>query len=396
MRELDFATEQSIAEAFDEIKENFEEDIAVQLERETAAFLNGLLRVDAERQLGAGLYERTLARLGYRCGSRRRRLVTPKGTYELTVPRSREVPLRFRLFDRYRRLWRQVDELLRETYLAGCSTRRTGEVLELVLGTRVSAQTVSRALVELTPLVERYHRRPLDDRYRILLLDGVTQRLKGSRGKAVVKLVLVAYGITWDGQREMIDFMVSPSESEAAWWGLLNRLHMRGLEGEALELIVSDGCAGLVKAIQFLFPHVRHQRCWAHKLRNIADKVRRQDQPRVLAGAKRIYTAAHRRAALAAFTRWRNRWIDPYPRAVRCLEKDLESLLTFYEFPVKMRPHIRTTNMIERSFREVRRRTRPIGCFNNRDSCERIIYAVMIYQNAKWERNPLPHFAHNT
>jgi len=322
--------------------------------------------------------------------------VTPKGTYELTVPRSREVPLRFRLFERYRRLWRQVDELLRQTYLGGCSTRRTGEILELVLGVRVSAQTVSRALSALTPLVERFHRRELEDHYRILLLDGVTQRLKGWRGKAVVKLVLVAYGITWDGRREMIDFLVSPSESEAAWWGFLNRLHKRGLEGEALELIVSDGCPGLARAIQFLFPHVRHQRCWAHKLRNIADKVNKQDQVRVLAGAKRIYTAATRTAALAAFKRWNNRWIQQYPKAVRCLERDLESLLTFFDFPVGMHRHIRTTNMIERSFKEVRRRTRPIGCFNNKESCERIIYAVMIYQNAKWESNPLPHFAHNT
>ncbi len=396
MRELDFATDRNIAEAFEEIKGNFEEDIADQVERGTADMLNALLQVDAQRQLGAGLYERTLERVGYRCGSRPRSLVTPKGTYELTVPRSREVPLRFRLFERYRRLWRQVDELLRQTYLGGCSTRRTGEILELVLGVRVSAQTVSRALSALTPLVERFHRRELEDHYRILLLDGVTQRLKGWRGKAVVKLVLVAYGITWDGRREMIDFLVSPSESEAAWWGFLNRLHKRGLEGEALELIVSDGCPGLARAIQFLFPHVRHQRCWAHKLRNIADKVNKQDQVRVLAGAKRIYTAATRTAALAAFKRWNNRWIQQYPKAVRCLERDLESLLTFFDFPVGMRRHIRTTNMIERSFKEVRRRTRPIGCFNNKESCERIIYAVMIYQNAKWESNPLPHFAHNT
>ena len=124
MRELDFATERRIAEAFEEIKENFEDDIADQVDRDTADMLNGLLQIDAQRQLGAGLYERTLERAGYRCGSRPRRLVTPKGTYDLRVPRSREVPLRFRLFARYLRLWRQVDELLRQTYLGGCSTRQ--------------------------------------------------------------------------------------------------------------------------------------------------------------------------------------------------------------------------------------------------------------------------------
>jgi len=396
MRELNFATEQSIVEAYEELQENFGMEIEAEMERNTAEMLNGMLEVDAERQLGAGWYERAVRRAGYRCGSRPRRLVTTKGTFDLRVPRARGVSLEFRLFDRYRRLWRQVDAVLREVYIGGLSTRRTGEVLKLLLGTRLSAQTVSRAMKTLTPLVTRYHRRELEDRYRVLLLDGVTQKLKGWRGKAVMKLVLVAYGITWDGQRELIDFMVAPSESEASWWGFLNRLHKRGLEGEVLELIVSDGSSGLVKVIEYLYPLVKHQRCWAHKLRNVADKVNRYDQAAVLRGAKRIPTAPNRKAAIEAFDRWRDRWINQYPKAVRCLEKDLESLLTCFDFPKELRRHIRTTNLIERSFREVRRRTRPIGCFNNVESCERIIYAVMIYLNAHWEGKPLPQFAHNT
>lgn len=396
MRELNFATEPSISEAFEEIKESFEEDVVGIMEGNLAKSLGKILRVDAELQLGAGWYERALKRAGYRCGYRQRRLVTTKGTYDLQVPRARGMSLRFRVFSRYRRMWKLVDRLLCEAYIGGFSTRRTGEILRTTLGTQVSAQTVSRAAKALTPLVDRYHRRELEDRYRVLLLDGVTQKLKGVRGKATVKLVLVAYGITWEGQRELIDFMVSPAESEAAWWGFLNRLHKRGLEGEELELIVSDGSPGLGKAIEYLYPHVKHQRCWAHKLRNVADKVRKDDQKLVLAGAKKIYTAPHRKAALEAFKRWRDRWGNQYPKAVRCIEKDLESLLVCFDFPKEMRQHIRTTNLIERSFREVRRRTRPIGCFNNVESCERIIYAVMIYQNAQWEGKPLPLFAHNT
>jgi transposase-like protein len=323
-------------------------------------------------------------------------LVTTKGTFDLRVPRARGITLEFRLFDRYRRLWKQVDAALRRVYLGGCSTRRVGEVLTLVLGTRVSAQTVSRAVKALTPLVERFHRRVLEDRYRMLLLDGVTQRMKSWRGKAVVKSTLMAYGITWDGQREIVDFMISPSESEAAWWGFINRLHKRGLEGEALELVVSDGSPGLVKALEYLYPHVKHQRCWIHKLRNVADKVNVRDQALVLRGARKIYHAPHRKAAIEAFKRWRDAWINQYPRAVRCLEKDLESLLTCFDFPKELRKHIRTTNLIERFNKEVRRRTRPIGCFNNPDSCDRITYAVVAHQNAQWEDKPLSQFAHNT
>jgi len=399
MRELDFSR-QNVAEAFEEIKENFKGDFEDELEKgmddNTEAFLNEVLRIEAGQQIGADLYERTCNRLDYFAGYRSRTLVTTKGVVELRVPKARSTPLQFTVFERYQRLWHKVDEMLREIFLAGCSTRRTGEVLELLLGTRVSAQTVSRAVKELTPLVERFHERDLEDRYRVLLLDGVTQKLRSGIGKARKKVVLVAYGITHTGHQELIDFMMSSSESERAWFGFLNRLYHRGLEGKKLELIVIDGGGGLVKALEDLYPRIKRQRCWAHKLRNIADKVNKADERRVLAGAKRIYLAPHSKAALQTFRRWRDRWINQYPRAVHCLQNDLETLLTFFDFPAEMREHIRTTNFIERSFREVRRRTRPISCFVNAESCERILYAVFVYLNSKWERNPLKEFAHKS
>jgi putative transposase len=163
-----------------------------------------------------------------------------------------------------------------------------------------------------------------------------------------------------------------------------------------LKLIVSDGGSGLIKALEFIYPDADHQRCWAHKLRNVADDVNKCDEKRVIAGAQRIYTAPNRRAATKAFKRWRDRWILVYPKAVKCVEKDLDSLLTFFDYPEEMQVTLRTTNIIERSFKEVRRRTRPIGCFNNVESCERILYAIVVYLNAKWETEPLKEFAHNT
>jgi putative transposase len=396
MHELDFVREKSLQEAWQEVQWNFMEDLERESERGITHFLNKVLRIEADRQLGAKPYERTLERLDYAAGYRERSVITPKGVYGLKVPQARSTPLRFSVFDRYQRLWKRVNHLLCEIFLGGCSTRRTGEVLELLLGTRVSAQTVSRAVQALTPLVERFHARSLEDHYRVLLFDGVTQSIRTVADKAKKKVVLVAYGITHTGHRELIDFRVAPSESEAAWYGFLASLHHRGLEGESLELVVSDGGTGLIKALEFLYPDVAHQRCWAHKLRNVAEKVKKVDQKRVLAGAKRIYLAPDRRTAIRAFRRWRDRWVLVYRSAVRCVEKDLETLLTFFTYPTPMRVTLRTTNLIERAFKEVRRRTRPIACFTNAASCERIIYAVATYQNAKWERTPLPEFAHNS
>lgn len=396
MQELDFSCEQNVTEAFDEIQKNLSEDLEKEMEGQVSHFLNGVLRIEADQQMGASLYERTLKRIDYFAGYRPRTVITPKGMYRLKVPKVRSTPLRFSVFNRYERLWQRVNDMLRDIFLAGCSTRRTGEVLECLIGTKVSAQTVSRAVKELTPLVERFHRRPLEDRYRVLLLDGVTQKIRSGRGIAKTKYVLVAYGITHDNHRELIDFMVTPRESEATWYGFLNRLYHRGLEGETLELIVSDGGPGLVKSLPYIYPHVRHQRCWAHKLRNVGDKVNKADQRRVLAGAKRIYLAPHRKAALRAFNRWANRWGELYPKAVRCVEKDLETLLAFYDFPKHMWENIRNTNLIERSFKEFRRRTRPIGCFSDVKSCERILYAIVVYLNANWESKTLFNFAHNS
>lgn len=396
MRELNFVRDQKLHEAWRHVQWNFIEDVEKAVEGQIRHYLNKVLRIEADLQLRADPYERTLERLDYRAGYRRRSVITPKGVFELEVPKTRSTPLHFSVFDRYRRLWKRVDQLLREIFLAGCSTRRTGEVLELLLGTRVSAQTVSRAVQALTPLVERFHERPVEDHYRVLFLDGVTQSVRTATGKAKKKVILVAYGITHSGHRELIDFRVAPSESEAAWHGFLNGLYHRGLEGERLELIVSDGGSGLIRAIDFLFPHVDHQRCWAHKLRNVAEKVKKADQKRVTAGARRIYLAANRRAATRAYRRWYDRWYPVYPKAVRCLERDLDSLLVVFDYPAPMRVTLRTTNVIERSFKEVRKRTRPIQCFNNARSCERIIYAIAVYLNAKWEIAPLKEFAHKS
>jgi transposase-like protein len=352
--------------------------------------LNRTLVLEAELQLQAGRYERSEDRIDYRAGYRTRTVITRKGTYTLRVPKARSTPLVFSVFDRYQRLWKEVHDLLREIFLAGCSTRRTGEVLALLLGTRVSPQTVSRAVQALTPLVEAFHRRPLDDRYRFLFLDGVTHILRGHRRK---KIVLVAYGITPTGEREIVDFQVVPSESHPAWFGFLNRLFHRGLTGEKLRMIVSDGSPGLKAALQEIYPHAEHQICWAHKMRNVADKVRKTDQKKVLAGARRIYLAPDRRKALRAFRRWKERWIGLYPGAVRSIERVLDRLLAFYSQPKAFWRSLRTTNLIERSFVEVRRRTRPIGSFADPKSLERITYAVTVYLNNKWERSPLKEFA---
>jgi putative transposase len=197
--------------------------------------------------------------------------------------------------------------------------------------------------------------------------------------------MLVAYGVRADGSRQLLAFLRSQGESQTAWEGLLEDLYRRGLRGEKLLLIVTDGCPGLAAAIETVYPRALHQRCWVHKMRNILEKVRRRDYDAVNADAQAIYRADSRRQAAAAFRAFRRRWAQDYPRMVRQLERDLPQLLSFFSFPRHLWRKLRTTNIIERCFVEVRRRTRPMVCFVNVKSVDRVICSIFQHFNLEWK-----------
>jgi len=359
-------------------------------------FLEGVLEEEMAVLLGASRYRRTEARHGYRNGFYERDLVTQFGIVSgIRVPRRREGGAEQSVFSRYQRRQAQVNGLIREAFLAGVSTRRVGEVVSGLLGESVSAQTVSRIARGLDREVALFHEQPLPDDIVYLFLDGVSLRVKTAAGMKR-RMVLCAYGISVSGERRILDFRLGKSESQACWEAFLNQLRERGLSGQQLKLIATDGCAGLHAALETVYPYVPRQRCWAHKLRNVAGLLKRSNQDECLKGAKAIYQAENRRAAVKAYWDWARRWREAEPKAVACLEKDLEELLSFFSCPSEHWRKVRTTNVIERSFREVRRRTRPMTCFNNQASCERIIYAVVSHLNRNWKGHPLPAFTHLT
>ena len=173
-------------------------------------------------------------------------------------------------------------------------------------------------------------------------------------------------------------------------------LYRRGLEGKDLKLITTDGCGGLHRALEMVYPYVPRQRCWAHKLRNVASRLKRRHQEECLSGAKLVYQAETRREAIARFKHWSAQWQHLEPKGINCLKQDLDEMLPFLDCPKQYWRKIRTTNAIERAFREVRRRTRPMSCFQNSASVDRIIYGVISHLNNNWKENPLFKFTHNT
>jgi len=317
-----------------------------------------------------------------RNGHFRRWLLTGLGAIQLAVPRTRHYSA-IGALEAYARREKSVDRLILATFVLGLSTRKVGEALLATLGERISATTVSRVAQQLDVAVEAFHRRPLANRYRALLLDGVVLANRSGRG-VVRRPVLVAMGITNEGQKEILDFVIARGESQAAWEAFLNDLHRRGLTGEGLAIAICDGGPGLLAALPLVYPRVRVQRCWAHKVRNVLDKVKLADREAVKRSLNRISNADDRTTARRQARAFVDRWQRRYPAAVRCLWMDIESLLTFFMFDdPDWRRWTRTTNAIERRFREVRRRTRPMGVMANKDSIERILFAIFTYENLK-------------
>ena len=341
--------------------------------------LEGHMQQRIERYLGN---VRLQAGMDRRNGHYQRWLLTGLGAVELAVPRTRAYSAVGAL-DAYARRERSVDRLILAAFVLGLSTRKVGEALLVLLGERISATTVSRVAQQLDEAVAAFHRRPLANHYRAVLFDGVVLANRSGRG-VVRRPILVALGITPEGRREILDFRLARGESQAAWEAFLNDLYRRGLTGEGVRLIVTDGGAGLLAALPLVYPRSRVQRCWAHKSRNVLDKVRRADREAVKRGLNRISNAGDRTEARRRARAFAARWGTRYPAAVRCLWMDLDALLECFAFDDETwRKATRTTNAIERRFREVRRRTRPMGVMANVASMERILFAVFLHENQK-------------
>jgi len=374
--------------------EFFFEDLDELMKDRHRQFLQELMSYERQCFLHVQPYERSERRVDQANGFYERNLTTRLGVLELQVPRTRSGQFHTQVLARYQRREPVIDQALQEVFVLGVSTRQSGRALATLVEESVSAATVSAVAKALDGSVLSFHRRRLTDTYRYLVLDGVSVRIR-LVGKVQRRMVLCAYGVTGQGRRELIDFQIVKAEGEDTWYGFLWNLWSRGLHGEFLELIASDGQEGLIRALGRLWAAVPHQRCWAHKLRNLENKLK-ASQRSCLEEARLMYQAPNRREAITRFRQWRAQWQGSAPKAVACLEQDLEELLAFFGCPKAHWKRLRTTNVIERLFVEVRRRIRTMCAFTTRSSCERILYSVFERMNQNWSRHPLPAFTQNS
>jgi putative transposase len=387
-----------ITEQFQHFVKDLQESFWGDLYGQTKQFWKEVLERDSEEQmaryLGLDPYERggvDKPRRDSRNGFYERDYVTILGNIRLRLRRTRKKTFLPKGLEKLQRRAPELSLLIREAFLRGISTRQVGRVMATITDEPVSAQTVSQLTRCLDQKVQEFHTARVEDRWAYLFLDGVWLKVRRATGTKKV-LLLVAYGIDVEGKRQLLSFLRAKSESQNAWEGMLNDLQQRGLKGRSLQLIVTDGCAGLAAALETVYPRVLHQRCWVHKMRNILQKVRKRDDEEVKQGAQAIYRAPNRQAAQQAFRLFRLRWKKEYESLVNQLEKDLPELLNFFSQPKHLYRSVRTTNIIERCFVEVRRRTRPMVTFVNIQSVDRIIFAIFNRFNQEWKNRTLKLF----
>lgn len=348
-----------------------------------------ILEVELAERLGAASYERRADRKGYRNGYYERSLGTLYGDISgINVPRLREGSYEYQVFDHYQRRAGTIDQAIGTLFLNGVSTRKLSWIAKELIGSSVSPATVSNISQVLSnDDLKQFQEKDLHDEYRFLFFDGISSKVR----KIGVErdILLCALGIKFDGTKEIIGARLASGESEKDWEAFLIDLKSRGLSGKKLELITIDGNPGLIAALKTIFPFKKRQRCIAHKLRNIAVKVKRSHQEVCLQGVKLVFGAQSRTEAIRRFKEWKSKWELYEESAVFCLEKDLDECLTYYQFEKSVWKKIRTTNIIERSFREVRRRTRPMSIALSPQSTERVFTGISKGLNNNWKTNPI-------
>jgi len=340
-----------------------------------------VLEAELTEYLNAGPWERAQGRTGYRNGYKDRAINTRIGTLRLQVPYSRDGGFAPRLFARYQRSERALQATLMEMVLQGVSTRRVGRVTELLCGRNFSAETVANLCKQMDGPIRTFLSRPLRGSYPYVIFDARYEKVRVA-DHVVDQAVLVIVGVNDGGYREVLGVEIGDLESESTWGDIFGRLRDRGLSG--VRMVVSDDHRGLRKAIARYFGGIMWQRCQLHFLRNLCGHVPRSARKELAATLHRLWEsgdpAVYRRDLALAVEQYRSRW----PKVAALLETDTDDTMQVMHVPEEHRKRLRTTNVIERVNEMIRARTRVVRIFPNRESCLRLVTAILMELHEDW------------
>jgi putative transposase len=322
--------------------------------------------------------------------SQERTIQTGLGPFEISMPRinDRRPGEKFssRILPPYLRKTKEIEELIPWLYLSGVSSGDFSEALFSIVGENArgfSANTVVR-LKEVWQ--EEYQvwkkRRFSENEYVYIWADGVyfNLRLEGER-----QCILVIIGVKADGTKELVAVEDGVRESEMSWTQILLDLKERGFE-KGPDLAIGDGALGFWNALSKIFPSTKHQRCWVHKTQNVLNKLPQSQQTQAKSLLNEIYMSATENEAIIAWRIFVTIFGEKYPKAVECLEKDKNNLLTFYSFPAVHWVHIRSSNVIESLFATVRLRHRKTKGSANANACLAMVFKLSLNAQKGWRK----------
>jgi putative transposase len=368
-------------------KHEFEHDVKRNVEARVRlgvkAVLEEVLEEEMAEHLEAGYRELTPTRRGERNGHYQRNLLTPAGKIErLEVPRDREGEFATEVFERYKRMSGNVEEAVLEMYLSGISVRKIAGVTEALSRVKVGKDAVSRIARRLEEEQKEWRGRSLEEKsYPYLYLDATY--LKVRWGASVTSMALLAcVGVDEEGFREVLAVEVAGTEKGAAYASLLRGLIDRGLHG--VRLVVSDDHEGIKAAVFGELPGADWQRCVVHFERNVLAHVPATSTGEVAEDLKAIFKVRREKTARALAEEFVELYAKRFPKAVSVFEVGIGDALSYLRFPGSHHARLRTTNMLERLFREVKRRTRVVGVFPNETSASTLATEIALRSSEQW------------
>jgi putative transposase len=342
--------------------------------------------LEVSEHLNASRHERSADRVGHRNGHKPRKLKTRVGEIGLSVPQVRDCergPYRPSLFGRWERSERALLVACAEMYFQGVSTRKVQEVLEAMCeGVELSAMTVSRVASEIDEKIRAFRERRLDHAaYPYLKVDARYEKVRVEK-KVISQAVLVVMGFTHEGRREILDWRLADSESESSWSELFRDLKDRGLSG--VKLLVSDAHRGITAAARRHLQGASWQRCQVHFKRELLRKVSYRRGRELMADLRSVLSGHDQAECLRRGEEVAAKWEKASAGVARLLRDGLGDCLTVLGFPEHHRLKLTSTNMLESLMKRLKKRTRVVGVFPNRSSCDRLIGAQLLEVHESW------------
>jgi transposase-like protein len=343
--------------------------------------INEAMKMERSAYLNAQPYQRTPDRMDHANGYKPKTLHTRIGELELTVPQTRNGGFYPSVIQKGLRSERALLTTIAEMYIQGVSTRKVTKILEELCGCQISSAQVSRIVQSLDEDLEAWRNRPLGH-FSHLMVDARYEKVRyGHEIRDCA--VLWGIGIREDGQREVLGVSVAFSEAEIHWREFFSSLVSRGLLG--VSYIVSDDHVGLTNALKSVFPGAAWNRCHTHLARNVQDHVSKsRNKDRVAQDIRTILQSTDLETAQFLLNRFADRWINLEPKLVHWAQINIPQGFQVLSLDPKLRRSLRTSNLIERFNREIKRRSRVVRIFPNMDSCLRLVSAVLIEFNDDW------------